>query len=210
MTCKTSCTSDADCVYGYACSAGGNCLPKLGDKAPCVTNSQCASGICIVDNNLQGPYCRACSTGASCPTVPTATQQVACGDDKECDFSCMAVRDPSACNADGSFNCSNDIDIPSTGPDCDTTTANHHWHCGALSVRCPAWMVCTGAGGTCKVTGGQACINNSDCYSGSCVNSKCVPNTSNAPCVGDWDGECSSNVCGGVAVGATQFKSACQ
>jgi hypothetical protein len=207
-SCKTSCASDADCVSGYSCSPGGNCVAKLGDMAPCTTDAQCASGICITDNLNQGPFCRPCRTGVSCPTVPTtptSQPQVACGDDKECDFSCLAVRDSTGCNADGSFKCSVELAIPPNGPDCDATT--QHFHCGALSDRCPGWMVC--ASGTCKVTGGQRCISNSDCYSGSCLGSKCQANIANSPCIGDWDGECTSNSCIGVNINATQFKSVC-
>jgi hypothetical protein len=157
---------------------------------------------------MQGPYCRDCQTNAGCPEIPGGGQQVACGDDKMCDFTCTAVRDPSGCNADGSFTCSVEVSIPPTGPACNAGT--QHFHCGAMSGLCPEWMVCTDAtgSGVCKVTGGRPCINNNDCYSGVCTSNVCAQNGLNAPCIGDAAGEC-PNFCGSLMINATQFKSVC-
>lgn len=79
-TCKTTCTTEADCAQGHYCD-GGTCKPKLGNGAVCAAAPQCQTGFCttsvccndscdVVGGSCTVPgkvgqcSCSACATGA--------------------------------------------------------------------------------------------------------------------------------------------------
>jgi hypothetical protein len=70
-------------------------------------------------------------------------------------------------------------------------------------------MVCQDS--TCKVTGGQPCLNATDCASGSCLNGRCGLNGNGTRCTGDLGLECGSGlVCSALFVNNdTQFVPTC-
>jgi hypothetical protein len=196
--CKPSCASDSDCVYNYRC-INTQCQLKKANGVACTLASECLSGICIVDVNGNGPDCHGCNSGETCPRDTPG-----CSDQKECINKCQNIRDPSGCNADGSYKCSVEFLIQATNPECD---GQDHFHCGALQ-RCPGWMLCIN--GTCKVDGGQPCLNASDCASGSCAAGRCTLSGDHVPCTSDYDQECASGlICSGYELPSTQHVKAC-
>jgi len=61
-TCKSSCSSKADCAPGYQCKTGA-CFPTDGLGTPCKASSECATGFCT-----DGVCCgvATCAVGSSC------------------------------------------------------------------------------------------------------------------------------------------------
>ncbi len=63
-TCKTSCSSDANCSSSQWCDlVFGACEAKKSNNTGCSNNNQCSSGVC---GGLPVPLCRQCLSNANC------------------------------------------------------------------------------------------------------------------------------------------------
>jgi hypothetical protein len=174
--CKTSCTSDADCSYQSYC-VNSSCVAQADNGTACNSYRDCKSEICALDVNGNGPACRECLSGNNC----TGTTPL-CGDVLACNTSCLA-NVPEWCNSDGSQNCAV---IPSIKPAATDCGSDGRFHCGGVTA-CPDWMICVNS--TCKIAGGQRCLNLGDCATGACPTGggRCPPTAVGGICVGDFD-----------------------
>ncbi|MBM4353600.1 MAG: hypothetical protein FJ109_07340, partial [Deltaproteobacteria bacterium] len=47
FACRTSCTQQYHCAYGYYCDGNSKCVPKKGNGQPCGDNVECSSWYCV-------------------------------------------------------------------------------------------------------------------------------------------------------------------
>jgi subtilisin-like proprotein convertase family protein len=135
--CKTSCTTDADCVSGYYCS-GAVCVAKKPNGSSCSAANECSSNYCVDGyccNSGCAGACRACNVAGSqgtCTFYGSGTDPQA-----ECD-TCKVCNGSGACGAaeegtDPKSECSQEL--PSTcGQDgvCDGDGACRQWPGGTI------------------------------------------------------------------------------
>jgi MYXO-CTERM domain-containing protein len=165
LSCKYSCTTDADCAPGVSCN-GGACQPNPNGTS-CIAGDECQSGVCIdgvcCESSCSG-QCQACDVPGQegyCTAVtgePRGNRQAcALGSDPECGGTCDG-QDP--------YNCT----YPDSSTLCGAAT------CDGDNVVADA---CNGSG-TCVsqttiscypygCSGGQCvteCTTDSDCASG--------------------------------------------
>ena len=217
-TCKTSCTSDADCISGDFCMANV-CMGKKGLGAACTTGDDCSSSNCV-----DGVCCEsACtSTCAACSNAKTSQGDGFCR--------------PIVAGTDPDNECAQDTQA-SCGLDgmCDGAGACRHWSgttCASESCTGATYTparTCNGSG-TCQtvttttcgayVCGTTACkttcASSADCATGNfCMGTQCVSvKVNGAACGGSGecasgfcvDGVCCESACGGTCAACSGAK----
>ena len=169
MSCKTVCTTAADCLTGYTCSSNA-CVPKKG--VSCAAAADCASGFCVdgvcCDKACTGE-CEACDIAGAEGTC-TAVTGAPHGTRAKCSDGggdvCMAL----ACDGSDHTKCAayaNGLDVVCKAASCASGTLTSAAHCdgkGACATgtkqSCSPYA-CDGAA-ACKTT----CASNAECASG--------------------------------------------
>jgi MYXO-CTERM domain-containing protein len=179
--CADPCTTGADCLAGYFCSAQGQCLEKGIPGTACATAEQCASDFCV-----DGVCCdQACtSTCQAC----SAALKASGADDGVCGTAANGLDPHNDCPDDGPVSCARDGSCDGNGQcryyeagtPCGATT------CAGTTLK---GKVCSGTGvceletqgvscepyvcrdGACAKPCGQDidCINGHHCSSGECL-----------------------------------------
>jgi hypothetical protein len=187
-SCRTSCTSDAECYSGYFCD-GSVCRAALSVPSSCTRNRQCNTNIC------QGGMCRNCVTNGECQwsnsnlycqsTADGANRCVRCSDaggDAFCVAEGLGDRCVNNfCQCSSSGQCTNP-----EAPNClgmnsgagiinvcacysystvNSTVYSCNW---PLGPTCVGNYTGTDHWEGCKITAGQPCTSNYQCLSGFC------------------------------------------
>jgi hypothetical protein len=178
---------------------GGGFCTGVGDCVQCLHSNDCADP--AVDAGLS------CSDAGACKLVGGR----ACSDDGEClsgvcrDKKCLrAVGGPCKNGAE----CASNLCPSVTSPAIQVCAS-----CTSLSDCVAANLPPSCAAGMCRVSPGQTCAHDSDCYMSECVEGLCkIPNgkaclsISNIP---DPDIGCASGFCNGMTCGACNGPSDC-
>jgi hypothetical protein len=200
--CKTSCSTDTDCIDSAFCS-GGVCTAKLGGGATCTGANQCSTGFCtdgVCCNvsactgtcnacNVNGSgTCAAILSGKAAPAGQCATGAT-CGNTGLCNGAsgCQLVASGTSC-ASASCNTSNNQFIggstcngsgscqPPTGVSCGNylcKTSGCPTTC-SLSTDCVSGYYCDGTHHCAQQAApGGACTTPDQCPSGFCTNGFC-------------------------------------
>jgi hypothetical protein len=152
--CRTVCARDADCVASYVGGtyycAGVTCLLRNSNGVACTNHNQCLSRVC------QGT-CVQCASDDDCPVINPSCCSGTCSPAGQCDDNYS--------NADGSLNCHLQGLCGSRHSVCTGVACG----CGSV-LDCPNGSICEpGSPAKCLVNGGQPCVQNSDCLSGTCT-----------------------------------------
>jgi len=212
-TCKTMCSTAADCITGHYC-AGTTCAPLKAQGAACSSSVQCATGSCV-DNvcceSACAGGCMACAgakTGAtdglcrnvSAGTDPdndcTADNVSTCGLDGQCDGAgaCRKFASGTACVAES---CSGTTYTPARTCDgagvCQTVSNSscNAYVCGATACKtacatsgdCAAGNYCAGTTCVPLKAQGAACTSGGECGTGSCVDNVCCETACAGSCM---------------------------
>jgi hypothetical protein len=213
--CKTTCTTDADCVPANACVNGSCGLKPIG--ASCSANTDCNSGFCAQGTCCKtacAGLCQSCALGGSagvCTDVPAGQDPLGqcadsgagtCGGDGFCDGN-GACQDYSSTSSCGQDSCSGGTETP--GARCDGVG-----DCVPGTPTSCAPYVC-GSGGGCKTS----CAADADCASGyscngtiCCMPGHCAGGALGTTCVGP--GDCASGFCQQGVCCASSCAGTCQ
>ncbi|MBI2395501.1 MAG: hypothetical protein HYV09_38395, partial [Deltaproteobacteria bacterium] len=205
-TCKTSCSTDADCAgSSYYCS-GAACVAKKANGDTCGAGNNCASGNCV-----SGICCdTACSgAGLSCSITGSIgrcskVKGTACTTSSECGTGFCV--DGVCCDGACTGQCQA-CDVSGSLGTCVTVT-------GAVRINTaiPARVVCAGTG-TCASTcnGVEATKCNYPGSSMSCGSASCTAGVATNAGTCNGAGTCtqSTTTCGNYACGATTCKTSC-
>jgi hypothetical protein len=166
--CRTVCARDADCISSYGASyycAGVTCLPRNSNGVACTNHNQCLSRVCN-----QGT-CAQCASDDDCPVINPSCCSGTCSPAGYCDDNYS--------NGDGSLNCQLQGICGSRHSVCTGVGCG----CGSV-LDCPNGSICKpGSPAKCLVNGGQPCVQNSDCLSGTCTTSGlCATSLAGAIC----------------------------
>ena len=213
--CKTTCTTNADCIAGTSCMNGSCGKQPVG--ASCSADTDCNSGICA-----QGTCCMtACSglcqscglmgSAGACTNVPAGQdplQQCAlgasatCGTDGLCDGNgaCQSYGPTTSCGMDS---CTGGTETP--GPRCDGVG-----DCvSGAAVSCAPYIC--GTGGDCQTS----CASSADCAAGyscngtiCCMPGHCAGGALGTTCAGA--GDCASGFCQQAVCCASSCTGTCQ
>jgi hypothetical protein len=167
VSCKTTCTSDTDCIGGRICEIStGKCVDKKARGAICSATTECTTGFCAdgrcCDKACAGA-CEACDVAAS-EGVCTMLDGV---NDKH--GKCGSGPCADACKAGA---CSYKPATSSCGATCTGSTLATAGTCsgtddkcaGAATSACPDNFKCKDDGTGCKTK----CLTNDDCAVGLC------------------------------------------
>lgn len=204
--CRSSCSSDADCVAGVPC-IGGSCGKKTMGQS-CADPGECATGFCVdgicCQSACTGP-CRRCDASAlpgRCVPLPPGSPDprglctdlgpVSCGANGKCNGSggCQVYKAGTACGAPET--CSGSTHkLPDT---CDGMGS-----CKPGGTLSCAPFACNGS--TCFTS----CDGNEDCVAPNlCIMGSCGKKPNGAAC--SAPGECGSGLCEqGVCCGSACF-----
>jgi hypothetical protein len=175
--CKTTCTTNADCVSPNSCT-GGSC-GKLPPGSPCSAGTACQSGFCA-----QGVCCNTACTGTclSCAVTgtPGTCTPVPNGQAPNPTTQC-ALSSASTCGLDGTCNGAGACRKYPTGTQCAASMCS-------VSTLTPA-QTCNGSG-TCQAVTAAACSGSLICGSATACKTSC---STSADCVSPYI--CSTGVC---------------
>jgi hypothetical protein len=166
--CRTECTIDTHCRFGFWCNAG-TCMFGGGNGAACTRDAQC-SGSYVCASGV----CRECATNLQC-----SFDREKCNAAGECEYACSA---PTLCAASGWGNtCGSGGCVCASSAECTWDTApscvagsDGLSRCGCgLSRPCRPWEICV-SDGYCLTRTGNSCVGNGACASGSCVDHVCT------------------------------------
>ncbi len=195
LLCSQLCTRDSDCGTGI-------CLPN-GECAECVTNGQCASGLCVnnacedcianedcTSNLCVSGNCESCTSNAQCTSGLCRNGRCgACDSNDQCatglceNGACVVCTSDSQCD---SGLCSNDACVP-----CTSSTECASGLC--VSNECVACTSPSQCGsGLCETGACVTCESNSECQSNSCEAGTCSFCATNEDC---GEGTCLAGVC---------------
>jgi len=194
-TCRTTCTTDADCVAPNTC-VGGSCGKKpIG--ASCGGNDECNSTFCAQGKCCMtacAGTCKSCAIAGSegtCKNVPDGQDPqgqcndagaATCGLDGQCDGAgaCRKYASGTVCGMDS---CT--AGAQTVAGRCDTSGT-----CAAGMLKSCSPYVCGTT--TCKTS----CASNADCVTGySCIGSVCTQKANGSTCTSAI--ECTSGYCEG-------------
>jgi MYXO-CTERM domain-containing protein len=139
-SCITSCSSDAQCIASYHCSAG-TCSPDVAQGLDCTSTSQCQPGLFCIDgvccSTTCTGLCMACSTakGGMSPSGTCSAVVAGMDFDNEC-----TDEGASSCKQTGFCNGSGACQLYASGTTCATSTC---------AVGIATQYTCDGTG-TCK------------------------------------------------------------
>jgi len=219
-SCLTKCSTDADCMSGYACF-GTVCSTKLGIGKACTSSGQCTGGNCV-----DGVCCDTPCTG-DCQAC-TATLKGGSGADGTCGNAAAETNPRTRCKIDAGYPASCKSDGLCDGKGACRAFAKPSTACG--TTTCVAGKVsgklCDGAGTCASGTGtpcdpyvcdsaGAACltkcVGDSDCITGyRCIGGACIPRVlkKNGQTCADPT-ECSSGFCADTYCCDTACKGQC-
>jgi len=190
-TCKTACTTNADCSNGNVCN--GTICGKKVMGADCAAGAECASGSCQQGVCCAGPctnICMSCALSTSrgvCTAIPANTDPL-----NQC-------ADAGGCGTDGSCNGAGACRLYPPGLSCGSQTCTGSTQ--TLAGRCDGAGTCTpGMSQTCApyVCSGTSCLasctTNAECTTGNvCTASSCGLKPLGAVCTAG--SECNSGFC---------------
>ncbi len=222
FACRTSCTQQYHCSYGFYCDANSKCVPKKGNGQPCGDNNECSSWYCVDGYCCSSPcagQCQACNVAGSlgtCVNIANDTDPAnECGPCKVCSGGGMCKS--ATKNTDPKSNCTA---MPEWGCGydglCNGNGACQYWASGTQCVSqscvgstlymtdyCNGLGLCLDSGtASCspyKCGTNNNCLNScttdADCVTGFyCSGQLCVAKKSNgAPC--STANECNSGYC---------------
>ncbi len=178
--CKMTCTSDADCAPGKACSGGSCGKNTLG--ASCTGDSECASDHCVDNTCCNVTACGECQTCANaaglCTNVPN---------DMPDPDSCTDRTTADACSTIGKCDGASKCKFAASGTGCGSMCSGSD-NGSVTGKTCSGSGACSGTGGVTACGGFQCSMSASG---GSCLNT-CDPAT-NAGCVAGK--VCTGNTC---------------
>jgi hypothetical protein len=194
QACFTSCASDAECVSGFGCAAGGVCKKLNGQM--CGNDLECKSGFCT-DNVCCEARCHGVCEKCNqqnrlgfCDAVPAGMDP-----DNEC-----ASQDASTCGTTGVCNGNRACERWAAGTVCQAAfcsgntsnladTCNGAGTCVDQGTRDCAPYTCNSANGLCRTS----CSTSADCIAGyECTGGACKKSRGQ-PCL--VDGECATGFC---------------
>jgi len=148
-SCKTTCTTDTDCVSSAYCNSSGACVVKKTQGTACTTDASCATGYCA-----DGVCCAtACPSGGTCQSCNVSGSVGVC----------------TAIPCDAGADSAPDTMVADTAV-ADTAVADT----GSTIVDAVAETPAPNWGATPTVAGTfQKCSKNSECPSGFCVEGIC-------------------------------------
>jgi hypothetical protein len=185
--CRTTCTTDSNCLSTHYCS-GGVCVAKSANGAACTAANACVSGYCAdgvcCDTACNGT-CQACTTAKKGSGSNGTCGYIADGGnpDGECPgATCTAgtLTNPQVCN--GSGMCRGTGTISCSGYACATTSGPCLTSC-TTGADCLSTHYCSSSS-TCepKKANGTACGTNAECTSAFCVDGVCCNTACGAAC----------------------------
>ncbi len=221
--CRTACTEQFHCAFGYYCSTDGECVEKKPTGEACGFNFECSSWYCVDGfccNSSCGGACQACDVGGkegTCTNYGNDTDpEDECGPCRVCSGggACKNATqdtDPKAnCAAMPAWGCGYDGECNGSGTcqywDSGTTCADQVCTGSTLYLTdlCNGAGVCIDAGTeSCspyKCAGDatnclESCTTDADCITGHyCAGSVCVPKKPNGQTCSATN-ECASNYC---------------
>ncbi len=199
--CKTTCSSNADCVSGYFCS-GGACVSTGASGTACSTGAECSSGNCV-----DGVCCTvsSCAAPLKCNANGTGTcskpRGTACGANAECGSGICA--DGVCCDSTCTGKCEA-CDVGGAVGTCTAVVGAPHGSRGACVGTGSCAAQCNGSD---RSACGAPPGGTTKCGSASCTSGSAVPD---AYC--DGAGSCATpaaTTCGAYVCGPTACKGSC-
>jgi len=199
--CKTTCSTNADCVTGYFCS-GTTCVSTGATGTTCTAPSQCSSGNCV-----DGVCCSStsCTAPLKCNANGVGTcskpRGVACTTGTECGSGVCA--DGVCCNSTCTGKCEA-CDVSGAEGTCTAVVGVPHGARGACVGTGKCAAQCNGSD---RSVCGTPPPTTTNCGTASCTSGTAIPD---AYC--DGSGNCStppSTNCGAYICGPTSCKSSC-
>ncbi len=172
-TCKTACTTKADCTNAAHFCEAGKCIPQQASGSPCARDEACATGLCVdgtcCESKCDG-QCQACDVpGQAGKCVPLKGKPH--GARADCAKDATDACKSNACDGSNTAACAGTVG-PCSSYACDDVVKACKTTCAA-DVDCGSGFACDTTNGKC-VPRTSRCIGNAEIQSADGTKSKCT------------------------------------